>query len=718
MKKYFKTLVMATMGLFALVACEDVPAPYDIPNGETAKTLATVNFLSGQGAWTTVDVSGMTNIWSHSSQYGMVASGFKNSTNNDAVADLISGKIDLTKTTDAKIVLKEAINKIGTGIVNEMMTVAASVDGNNWTVLEAKTRPAGSSWTYQEDEFDVSAFDGKVINLRLRYTSTSEAAGTWEIESVTLKGFGEGSIEGGETPEPPTGDGDGSKEKPFTVDQVYAMYAANNGIDMTDQWVEGYIVGSMNNSSSTNLSNVNMPGTDHVATNMVIAKEAGATNYTECLAVQLPTGAIRTALNVKDNPSNIGKKVLLKGQIVKYCGAQGLKAVSEYVLEGSSIPDPQEAINVSCAEAASIALALEANNVPTTETYCVTGYITKIGGNVSRNQQTFWMADTKDGGEVFQAYWANLPEGVTEFVVGSKVKITGPIMKYNTTPEIKNATVEIIEQGEGGGDGDGDKGGTKGSGTLADPYNVAGALAYITTLSATDKPEALVYTKGKISEVVKMGTSGSIQFKMADEGAENSLLVYYCDNLGKTSFTALTDLKVGDEVIVCGKVQNYNGNTPEYSSGAYLVSLNGKTEGEGGDTGGGGDKGDANAYTIDLSYTLGTNAYDNGAATINGVAVDKTIKIGTSTKAGSFTLDVPAGKLSFYAITWKGAGTADVQVGGETVTVKANDGATGNAPYTITVTDGDKYEVNVPSATTLEVTSDKRIIFFGIKSSK
>ena len=51
-----------------------------------------------------------------------------------------------------------------------------------------------------------------------------------------------------------------------------------------------------------------------------------------------------------------------------------------------------------------------------------------------------------------QAYWANLPEGVEKFVAGSKVKITGKLIKYVKTDgtvitEIKNADVEILEAG-------------------------------------------------------------------------------------------------------------------------------------------------------------------------------------------------------------------------------------------------------------------------------
>ena len=381
---------------------------------------------------------------------------------------------------------------------------------------------------------------------------------------------------------------------------------------------------------------------------------------------------------------------------------------------------------ITCAEAAELCGKLT-DGSQSAETYVITGYITDVFDKISNNQQSFWLADTKDGGKVVQAFWANLPEGVEKFTVGSKVTITGKLLKYvkpdgTVITEVKNPTVVIKEQG---GDETPDQpieGTPAGTGVENDPYNVAGALTYIQNLPADEKPEALVYTKGVISEVVKLGTSGSIQFKMHDKNVNNSLLVFYCNNLGNVPFSALTDLKAGDEVVVCGKVVNFKGNTPEYAPGAYLVSLNGKTEGEGGgNTPGGEEKpGEVTEFSIDLAYTLGTNAYENGMATINGVEDCKTLKIGTASKPGSFTLTMPAGKHTFYAVAWKGTASADVTFSNgsevvKTVTVKGNTGATGNAPYTISVTDADKYEIELAQDATITVTSDKRIIFFGIK---
>ncbi len=381
---------------------------------------------------------------------------------------------------------------------------------------------------------------------------------------------------------------------------------------------------------------------------------------------------------------------------------------------------------ITCAEAAELCGKLT-DGSQSAETYVITGYITDVFANISNNQQSFWMADTKDGGKVVQAFWANLPEGVEKFTVGSKVTITGKLLKYvkpdgTVITEVKNPTVVIKEQG---GDETPDQpieGTPAGTGVENDPYNVAGALTYIQNLPADEKPEASVYTKGVISEVVKMGDSGSIQFKMQDKNVNNSLLVYYCNNLGNVPFKAQADLKAGDEVVVCGKVVNFKGNTPEYAPGAYLVSLNGKTEGEGGGSTPGGEEkpGEVTEFSIDLAYTLGTNANDNGMATINGVEDCKTLKIGTAKAAGTFTLTMPAGKHTFYAVAWKGTASADVTFSNgsevvKTVTVKDNTGATGNAPYTISVTDADKYEIELAQDATITVTSDKRIIFFGIK---
>jgi hypothetical protein len=108
--------------------------------------------------------------------------------------------------------------------------------------------------------------------------------------------------------------------------------------------------------------------------------------------------------------------------------------------------DPTQPIAVTCAEAA--AAMPEADRDTTAATYIVTGYVTETNGNLSRGQQCFWMDDVKGGGKVFQGYWCNIPEGEDPLKAGDKITLTGRILNYQGTPEIKNGDVVILERAE------------------------------------------------------------------------------------------------------------------------------------------------------------------------------------------------------------------------------------------------------------------------------
>ena len=126
-------------------------------------------------------------------------------------------------------------------------------------------------------------------------------------------------------------------------------------------------------------------------------------------------------------------------------------------------------------------------------------------------------------------------------------------------------------------------------------------------------------------------------------------------------------------------------------------------------------------------WTLGSNASTDNA-TVNG-AETKVLKLGTSKKPGDATIAVPAGTKSFtfYAVSWKGA-PSDLTFSGidgispATVSPAANDGATANPPYTITVSDSDKYTVSFSSAlgeaAVITVTSTKRNILWDFNFQK
>ena len=73
---------------------------------------------------------------------------------------------------------------------------------------------------------------------------------------------------------------------------------------------------------------------------MLIAGDVNEKDYTQCVVVQLPQGDVRTALNLKDNPENLGKQVNLLGSMEAYFGVCGVKNVSDYVLGDGESPEP------------------------------------------------------------------------------------------------------------------------------------------------------------------------------------------------------------------------------------------------------------------------------------------------------------------------------------------------------------------------------------------
>lgn len=96
-----------------------------------------------------------------------------------------------------------------------------------------------------------------------------------------------------------------------------------------DVWVCGYIVGGDLTSSSASFSK---PFTSR--TNIVLGPRSSTNEKSSCLSVQLPSGELREALNLVDNPEILGRKVCLRGDIVEaYYGIPGIKNISDYELQ-------------------------------------------------------------------------------------------------------------------------------------------------------------------------------------------------------------------------------------------------------------------------------------------------------------------------------------------------------------------------------------------------
>lgn len=90
-----------------------------------------------------------------------------------------------------------------------------------------------------------------------------------------------------------------------------------------------------------------------------------------------------------------------------------------------------------------------------------------------------------------------------------------------------------------------------------------------------------VYVKGIVSQASESlnDTYGSLSYYISDDGkTENELQVYGGLSFKGEKFTSVDDIKVGDVVVVYGKLKKYN-TTYELDSNNILISLNGTTTG-------------------------------------------------------------------------------------------------------------------------------------------
>lgn len=212
--------------------------------------------------------------------------------------------------------------------------IAATPDETNYANCVPVQLPTGtirSALNLQANPGNV----GKVVSV---YGSCEKYFGQNGVKAIT-----EYELEGGDTPTPPTpSEGSGTEADPYTVGTVIGFNPqSTTESDHKGVWVKGYIVGWADLSSefvvNANTAKFTAPAT--IKTNLLMAATADCKDYTKCIAVQLPTGSVREALNLQDNAANLGKELLIQGDVMKYCGVAGIKNASSFKLDGGT-PDP------------------------------------------------------------------------------------------------------------------------------------------------------------------------------------------------------------------------------------------------------------------------------------------------------------------------------------------------------------------------------------------
>lgn len=203
-----------------------------------------------------------------------------------------------------------------------------------------------------------------------------------------------------------------------------------------------------------------------------------------------------------------------------------------------------------------------------------------------------------------------------------EVILNGSLEKYFGAAGLKSVS-DFVLDGQSGGDTEEPAPGTpEGEGTQANPFNAAAANEYISKLPADTPSDNDIYIKGKVSSIKEnFGAQfGNATYYISDDGTTNSAQFYVFRSLYLNNEKYKTGdlLNVGDDVIVCGKVVNFKGNTPETQTNlSYLYSWT-----KNGGSTGSEDQPSSDAGTKEKPYTVAQAIANNsGKAWVKGYIV-------------------------------------------------------------------------------------------------
>lgn len=549
MKKIYFSMMALAIAAFTFTSCEDVPEPYNNPYDQIKPSEPEV-VIEPAGSGTAEDPYNVAAII-------------------EQTASLADGEF-----------FNNSENVYVTGVVVETKEVSAQY-GNATYYIADNAKSADRFYVYRGKlldgasvaaETDLEVGDsvtvcGKIKNYK----------GTLEFDQgnyLTYIKKSDGSEQSG------GGSGSGSGEGKGTADSPYDVTAAIAAASGTGVYVKGFIVGSIDGKATTDAK---FSAETATASNVLIAASADETDITKCMPVQLPTGAVRTALNLVDNAGNYKKEVTLYGNIEKYFSVTGLKTVTYAILDGTEIGTKPDGGNTGGDEIKAVTVA-EFNAAPesTDVWYKLTGTIKNL-----KDGDLYGNFDLEDATGSVYVYGLLAEKGgekkkfqelVTKYGLanGSKITIIGNRGSYNDKIEVMNAYIST----DGGGSG---TGGDSSTGTLESPLTASQAYDIVAAMEGGKTSDADYYVKGKICSIKFTFSAqyGTATFNISDDGATGGkeFIAYSCYYFGNQPWVeGNTQVQVGDEVVVCGKVVNYGGNTPEFASKKnYLVKLNSQT---------------------------------------------------------------------------------------------------------------------------------------------
>ena len=358
--------------------------------------------------------------------------------------------------------------------------------------------------------------------------------------------------------------GDGTKENPMTVADVLAAEMNESTV-----WVKAYIVGNINGSKMA--ENIQFVAEGASASNLALADAQDEKNVANCIPLQLPTGDIRAALNLKDNPANLGKELLVQAKLMRYFGQNGLKEPAAFELSGEGVePGPTTGIANTPETAYDVTKALEiiaAGQDLNTKVY-VKGEVTGTPSiSVQYGNAEY---DITDGTSVLKVYRGNYLgnvkfESEDQLKEGDKVIVYGKLQLYQETPEFSAGNYIYSLNGV-----------TKEEEKV--DYSKIEAISIADFLQKADTKTMYKLT-GKVANLVNT-TYGN--FDLVDQ--ENDQVKIYIYGVVKQDDTANNKIweslgvEEGDILTIVGTYTTYN-DSPQIAKAVYISHQKGDAPG-------------------------------------------------------------------------------------------------------------------------------------------
>ena len=143
------------------------------------------------------------------------------------------------------------------------------------------------------------------------------------VASCEKLDFSEEEVSGGDVPVTIDiiGTGEGTMEKPYTVEDIQAGEMFGN---TGESWVIGYVVGA----TYSSMKNATFGPYTYYSSNILLSSDSLCNDPAKCIPVELSSADVKRRFSLSENEKGFRKCLLVRGWPALYFKVNGLRSVS------------------------------------------------------------------------------------------------------------------------------------------------------------------------------------------------------------------------------------------------------------------------------------------------------------------------------------------------------------------------------------------------------